>query len=250
MELASEQINELAAALAKAQGEITSAIEDKTNPHFKTSYASLNSVWEACREPLSKNGLAVVQIMTGSNDQLILITTLAHSSGQWMKSVLPVTSAKATPQALGSAITYMRRYSLAALVGVAPNEDDDDAEEAEQPSYDKRKESKPIHFKAPQNSAVPPVVQTQEQKATKPEIPKEKAPGYDEFVTKHQITNGKMKWVQKIAQETNRTEIQTINAAMMNEASFVKAYNMYVEQEKTKLQQQVRHMDELVEQTA
>ena len=59
-----------------------------------------------------------------------------------------------------------------------------------------------------------------------------------------------MKWVQKIAQETNRTEIQTINAAMMNEASFVKAYNMYVEQEKAKLQQQVRHMDELVEQTA
>lgn len=240
MELASEQINELAAALAKAQGEITSAIEDKTNPHFKSSYASLNSVWGACRLPLSRNGLAVIQNMTGSNDQLILITTLAHSSGQWVKSILPITSAKATPQALGSAITYMRRYSLAALVGVAPNEDDDDAEEAEQPSYDKRKESKPIPFKAPQ----PQTPQVQEPKP-KPEIPKEKSPGYDEFVAKHQIVEEKLKWVQKIAAETKRTEIQTINGAMMNEASFIKAYGMYVEQEKAK-QQPARSMDELV----
>ena len=244
--LHSDQINEIAGALAKAQGEVMAAIEDKTTPHFKTSYSSLNSVWKACRSATSKNGLAVSQLMTGSNDQLVLVSILMHASGQWIKSILPITSIKATPQALGSAITYMRRYSLAALVGVAPEEEDDDAEEAEQPSYDKRKEAKPVQFKQPQSSSIPPL---QEPKP-KPEIPKEKTPGYDEFVAKHQITNGKMKWVQKIAQETNRTEIQTINAAMMNEASFVKAYNMYVEQEKAKLQQQVRHMDELVEQTA
>lgn len=246
--LHSEQINEIAGALAKAQGEVTAAIEDKTNPHFKTSYSSLNSVWKACRNSTSKNGLAITQLMTGSNEQLVLVSILMHSSGQWIKSILPISSVKATPQALGSAITYMRRYSLAALVGVAP-EEDDDGEEAEEPSYDKRKEAKPVHFKQPQSSGVPPLAPTQEPKP-KPEIPKEKTPGYDEFVKKHQIINGKLKWVQKIADETKRTEIQTINGAMLNEASFVKAYGMYVEAEKAKLEQQVRHMDELVDQPA
>lgn len=75
----------------------------------------------------------------------------------------------------------------------------------------------------------------------------EKSPGYDAFVLKHQIVNGKLKWVQKIAHETKRTEIQTINAAMLTEERFVKAYNMFIEQERKKAQQQVHSMDELVE---
>lgn len=75
----------------------------------------------------------------------------------------------------------------------------------------------------------------------------EKSPGYDAFVLKHQIVNAKLKWVQKIAHETKRTEIQTINAAMLTEERFVKAYNMFIEQEKKKAQQQVHSMDELVE---
>jgi hypothetical protein len=121
----SENINELVTALAKAQGEILPAIKDSLNPHFKSKYADLGSVWEACRTQLSKNGLAVIQTTTTVNDRLTVVTTLAHSSGQWMKSELPVMSATNTPQALGSALTYMRRYSLAAIVGVAPGDDDD-----------------------------------------------------------------------------------------------------------------------------
>jgi hypothetical protein len=121
----SENINELVTALAKAQGEILPAIKDSLNPHFKSKYADLGSVWEACRNQLSKNGLAVIQTTTTVGDRLTVVTTLAHSSGQWMKSELPVMSATNTPQALGSALTYMRRYSLAAIVGVAPGDDDD-----------------------------------------------------------------------------------------------------------------------------
>jgi hypothetical protein len=121
----SENINELVTALAKAQGEIQPAAKDSTNPHFKSRYADLSSVWDACRLPLSKNGLAVMQTTAVVNDKLTVVTTLAHSSGQWMRSELPVLVANNNPQALGSALTYMRRYALSAIVGVAPGDDDD-----------------------------------------------------------------------------------------------------------------------------
>ena len=102
----------------------------------------------------------------------------------------------------------------------------------------------------PQIAHTPPPVQPPAPPAAEPPRPGvllEKAPGYDEFVKKHQIVNDKLKWVQKIAHETKRTEIQTINAAMLTEERFVKAYNMYIEQERKKAQQQVHSMDELVE---
>jgi hypothetical protein len=121
----SEQINELATALAKAQGEIAPAIKDKNNPFFKSSYADLSSIWNACKVPLSKNGLAVLQTTETKDGQLILITTLAHASGQWIRSYLPVLSEKQNAQGLGSALTYMRRYALSAMVGVTSDEDDD-----------------------------------------------------------------------------------------------------------------------------
>lgn len=119
----SEQINEIAKALAKAQGEIKNASKDTINPHFKSKYADLASVWDACREALSKNDIAVVQPIE-TNGDIYIVTLLMHSSGQWIKGKVPVKVQQATPQALGSAITYMRRYSLAAMVGVAPDDDD------------------------------------------------------------------------------------------------------------------------------
>lgn len=126
----SESINELATALSKAQGEITPASKGNVNPHFKSRYADLSSIWDACREPLSRHGLSVLQTMgTSDSGQLMLITTLVHSSGQWFKSYAPIISARSDSQGVGSALTYMRRYSLAAMVGVAP--DDDDAEAAQ-----------------------------------------------------------------------------------------------------------------------
>lgn len=121
----SDQINELAAALAKAQGELAPAIKDSSNPFFKSKYADLSSVWTSCKEPLAKNGLAVIQTMDMKDGQFVLLTTLAHASGQWMRSCLPILSEKNNAQGLGSAITYMRRYALSAIVGITCDEDDD-----------------------------------------------------------------------------------------------------------------------------
>lgn len=123
----SEAINELAAALAKAQGEITGALKDSANPFFKSKYADLASCWDACRGPLSKNGLSVVQGLDVSDGHLYLKTRLMHATGQWISSTTPVTPKDDTPQGMGSALTYARRYALTAMVGVAQVDDDANA---------------------------------------------------------------------------------------------------------------------------
>lgn len=127
MNMQSDQVNELISALSKAQGEMKPAIKDSLNPHFKSRFADLASVWEACREPLSKNGLAVIQTMVHQeNGSICLVTTLGHSSGQWIKSIYPMACKDVNnPQAWGSSITYARRYTLSSIVGIAPDDDDD-----------------------------------------------------------------------------------------------------------------------------
>jgi predicted aconitase len=126
----SDQLDQLFTALAKAQGEMTAAAKDCANPFFKSRYADLSSVWNACREPLSKNGLSVLQIVQTTESGDVLHTTLGHSSGQYMTSTMPIrikTEGKGANelQALGAAITYLRRFALSALVGVAPDDDND-----------------------------------------------------------------------------------------------------------------------------
>lgn len=122
----------LARALAKAQGVMSAASKDKVNPAFKSGsatggrYADLASVWDACREPLSSNGLAVVQLVTAADKASVTVETrLLHESGESVSSVLTMPVEKPTAQGVGSAITYARRYALSALVGVAPDDDDD-----------------------------------------------------------------------------------------------------------------------------
>lgn len=121
----SEQINELIAALAKAQGEMGPAMKGSVNPHFKSKYADLGSIWEACREPLSNHGLAVTQTMRPVEGGTELITLLGHSSGQWMASSIMLPIQKNGPQELGSCLSYCRRYALASMVGVYVGDDDD-----------------------------------------------------------------------------------------------------------------------------
>lgn len=126
MEYQSEQINELAAALAKAQGEFTPAIKDSANPFYKSKYANLCSINKACQEPLSKNGLSITQsTVKDASNQWVLITKLLHSSGQWLASTTPIITSKPDIQAFGSATSYARRYALSAIVGVVTDEDDD-----------------------------------------------------------------------------------------------------------------------------
>lgn len=125
----SEVICDIATALAKAQGEMGGAMKDSANPFFKSKYADLSSVWEACRAPLAKNGIAVIQSPTVADLRVSLDTLLVHTSGQWIRNVLSCTIKEDTPQVIGSATTYLRRYALQSLVGVAP--EDDDAEIAQ-----------------------------------------------------------------------------------------------------------------------
>ncbi len=123
----SPTIAALAAALVKAQSAMGGAKKDSTNPHFKTAYADLASVWDACRAPLANAGLSVVQLVSSDATHAIIETILAHSSGEWVSSTLAVPLTKADAQGLGSAITYGRRYALAAIVGVCPADDDGEA---------------------------------------------------------------------------------------------------------------------------
>jgi hypothetical protein len=126
----SAEINEIAGALAEAQKQIKGAVKDALNPHFRSNYADLASVWDACHEPLNANGIAVSQLVQRVNGEVVLVTRLVHKSGQWLRSEYPIVPVQNTPQGVGSAITYARRYSLAAMSGVAPREDDDDGNEA------------------------------------------------------------------------------------------------------------------------
>lgn len=124
----SAEIADLATALAKAQGEMVGARKDAANPFFKSKYADLESVWTACRAALTSNGLSVAQPVSSDDIGVIVTTQLMHVSGQWMRSSLRLVPVKSDPQGIGSAISYGRRYTLAAMVGVYQS--DDDGEEA------------------------------------------------------------------------------------------------------------------------
>lgn len=123
----STEIGKLAEALSKAQSEIIGAKKDSENPFFKSAYADLQSVWESIRGPLTKNNLCVIQTTEITESGVVVCTTLAHSSGQWIDSKLRLTPTKNDPQAIGSAISYGRRYQLAAITGVAQIDDDAEA---------------------------------------------------------------------------------------------------------------------------
>lgn len=131
----SESINELTAALATAQGQIQGAKKDAENPHFRSKYADLASVWDACRAQLAAVGLSVLQspraaLLSTGGWAVEVETRLCHKSGQWITDTLTVPVTKADAQGVGSAITYARRYALSAFVGVAPEDDDGNAASA------------------------------------------------------------------------------------------------------------------------
>lgn len=124
----SDQINEFAKAMAIAQGQIKNPAKSKVNPHFKSSYADLADGIDAIREAFAANSLCVAQSTSMDSDLLFLETRIVHSSGQWISGTYPVCKFPNTPQAIGSAMTYARRFSLFALANIAG--DDDDGTEA------------------------------------------------------------------------------------------------------------------------
>lgn len=144
----SASIGALSAALAAAQEEMGNALKDGNNPHFKSAFATLASVREAVK-PLAKHKIAVSQWpQTRSDGTAGVRTILSHASGEWMAATAWVKPQQAGPQAFGSVVSYLRRYSLGAAAGIAS--DDDDGEAAEAP-----KASEPRKPPAPAKSATP-----------------------------------------------------------------------------------------------
>jgi hypothetical protein len=117
--------NALAAALAKAQGEMKNAGLNKVNPHFKSKYADLPTIRDAVTGVLSKHGLAIAQFTRCGEHGTVLVTRLMHADGGVIDGEFPLPNLSDQPQKMGSAITYARRYSLAAMCGIAAEEDDD-----------------------------------------------------------------------------------------------------------------------------
>lgn len=111
-------------ALSKAQQAFPAIPRDGKNPHFKSTYTTLDTLLRTTRESLCTQGLAVSHIFEEVDGKRVLVTRLVHESGEVMESRLRLPDTE-NMQHLGSAITYARRYSLAALLGVSSDDDDD-----------------------------------------------------------------------------------------------------------------------------
>jgi hypothetical protein len=116
----------LYAALVKAQSQIKNAVKDSVNPHFKNRYADLESVWDAVRDALHRNDLAVLQLTDlDASGAPVLITRVIHTSGEHVEGRYPLVCKDPTDaQKLGSSMSYARRYSLSAMLGVIQSDDD------------------------------------------------------------------------------------------------------------------------------
>lgn len=123
----SETVNEIAAALAKAQGAMDNASKDRSNPAFKSKYADLASVRDATSGPLAANGIAVLQAAATTAEGVTVETRFIHTSGQWLACTVGAVPKAYDPQSIGSAITYLRRYGLMSMAGIAPEDDDGNA---------------------------------------------------------------------------------------------------------------------------
>lgn len=117
-------INNFAKAFIEAQKEMVNASKDSTNPHFKSKYADLTSVRDACVPFLNKHGIAVLQPTIQNDNKQYIKTILLHESGEEMSCLTEIIHAQNTPQAHGSGITYARRYGLQSLVCIGAEDDD------------------------------------------------------------------------------------------------------------------------------
>lgn len=121
----SENIDQLVTALAAAHLEIETIPMTGENPHFKNKFSTLADIYGATNKQLSKNGLAYIQAPCIQDGRVVIATRLSHKSGQWVQTELSLKPQQDSPQQIGSAITYGRRYALSAMLGIAGEEDDD-----------------------------------------------------------------------------------------------------------------------------
>jgi ERF superfamily len=170
----SPEIGKLALALSKAQGEMENADRNKANPFFKTKYAPLDTVIDTIKAALAHNELAYTQDTSSKAAEVSVSTRIMHSSGEWLETTPVTTTARSTatatkgqpddsPQAVGVCITYLRRYSLMAAVGIAACDEDHDGEEVA------------THDQAPRPAVASAAVREAEQKKAAEEVARIKA---------------------------------------------------------------------------
>ena len=120
-------------AVRKAQAQIETVRKNGENPHFKSKYATLDEIWESVKKPLNDAGLIVLCDVYTANGERLLTTRLIHAAtGEEATCTFPIMAANNSPQAIGSAMTYARRYTLTALLEIVTGDGtDDDGEAAE-----------------------------------------------------------------------------------------------------------------------
>lgn len=150
----SESINELATALSKAQGEMPKAKQSGLNKHFGQNYATLDDLREASIPALSKNGLVITQTTVPYPEGVRLITTIIHSSGQWISGEYPIMAARQDPQGLKSAMTYAKRTTWEGICGLSSGDAEDDGNTAQ------GKTETPQQPQKPQAPSGPPAQQS------------------------------------------------------------------------------------------
>lgn len=133
----------IAAALAKAQTEMGPALKQSNNPAFRSKYADLGNVIDACLPALNSNGIAVIQPIGEDDMGRFVKTVLVHSSGETLECRVPLIIGKNDMQGFGSAVTYARRYGLMAMAGIAPEDDDGNAAVAAAPKREEPKREQP-----------------------------------------------------------------------------------------------------------
>lgn len=151
----SETFAAIAEALAIAQGQMDNAMKGRENPAFRSKYADLASVRDAVVGPLSAAGIAMLQAPSVDEHGVHVETRLIHKSGEWLACHLSAVPKDFGPQAIGSAVTYLRRYSLMSMVGIAP--EDDDGNGAGAPTHDRPPGAS---REAPSQGETPPVCPT------------------------------------------------------------------------------------------
>jgi hypothetical protein len=215
-------MNELAAALAKAQAEVKHAEKSASNPAFKkpdgkaTTYATLADVWDAIRSPFTKHGLSIVQPVKRTNGSAVVTTMLMHTSGAYIAEELEVAGGNNVQQ-LGSAITYARRYALAAMAGIAPDEDDDGNTAATSPPPQRRAD---YGRREPQSSGREPVAPHERE-----EITAKPTPGVnniDELRARAEKLSTKLKGYMKVGLTAMRDQARVSKSGSLSAEELVR----------------------------
>lgn len=233
MEQEQQSIKNIVAALVAFQGALTPPKKDTDNPYFKSKYADLAGVWESCRPLMLANGLALVQAPSTEGNIVTVKGTLYHVSGESISSVLTASAKDSLPQSIGSAITYLRRYQMCSMLGVAA-EDDDGAAATGTDTQGKPKSAGQL--KGPFSHGIPMAQHLAEQEAKKAATASEPAKDAQQDIGSFEDTiiggkiaqkgpllpDGKPQWTLYAIQTANHGEIKSFSHTVYQVAADVK----------------------------